>query len=79
MLGAPDAGEASSHWTDYDDNNNGLIDVRNLAQLDAVRHDLNGNGDPTSGGATAYGTAFPNRNTSSGGRMGLPLRGLHGL
>ena len=72
LLGAPDAGEASSHWTDYDDDNDGLIDITTLAQLDAIRHDLDGNGDPASGGATAYNTAFPDRNTSSGGRMGCP-------
>ena len=28
---------------DYDDND-GLIDIRNLAQLDAVRYDLDGDG-----------------------------------
>ena len=72
LLGAPHAGEASSHWTDYDDDNDGLIDITTLAQLDAIRHDLDGNGDPASGGATAYNTAFPDRNTSSGGRMGCP-------
>ena len=69
MLGAPGAGEASSHWTDYDDNNNGLIDIKNLAQLNAIRHDLNGNGDATH---ADYVAAFPNRDTSSGGRMGCP-------
>ena len=58
---------------DYDDDNDGLIDVRSLAQLDAIRHDLDGNGDPTAGaGATAYGIAFPNRVTTSSGRMGCP-------
>ena len=58
---------------DYDDDNDGLIDVRSLAQLDAIRHDLDGNGAPTAGaGATAYGIAFPNRVTTSSGRMGCP-------
>ena len=57
---------------DYDDDNDGLIDVRTLAQLDAIRHDLDGNGAPSSGGASAYGTAFPNRVTSASGRMGCP-------
>ena len=57
---------------DYDDDDDGLIDVRSLAQLDAIRHDLDGNGDPASGGATAYGNAFPNRVTTSSGRMGCP-------
>ncbi len=72
LLGAPDAGEASSHWTDYDTDDDSLIDITTLAQLDAIRHDLDGNGDPTSGGATAYNTAYPDRDTSSGGRMGCP-------
>ena len=59
-------------FTDYDDDNDGLIDVRNLAQLNAIRHDTDGNGDPSSGGATAYNAAFPERSTSSTGRMGCP-------
>ena len=52
--------------------NDGYIDVANHAQLNAIRYDLDGNGDPTSAGATAYGTAFPNRVTTSSGRMGCP-------
>ena len=33
--------------TDYDDDNDGLIDIRTLAQLNAVRYDLDGDGIPT--------------------------------
>ena len=55
---------------DYDDDNDGLIDIRNLAQLDAVRYDLNGNGavdDPdTATNVTAYGAAFPYRAAEMG-------------
>jgi len=40
-----------------------------------MRHDLNGDGDPSATGATAYGTAFPNRVTTSSGRMGCPTSG----
>ena len=58
--------------TDYDSDNDGYIDVANHAQLNAIRYDLDGNGDPTSAGATAYNTAFPNRVTTSSGRMGCP-------
>ena len=58
--------------TDYDSDNDGYIDVANHAQLNAIRYDLDGNGDPTSAGATAYSTAFPNRVTISSGRMGCP-------
>ena len=72
ILGAPATAQST---TDYDDDNDGLIDVRNLAQLNAVRHDLDGNGDPSATGATAYGAAFPNRVTTSSGRMGCPTSG----
>ena len=58
---------------DYDDDDDGLIDVRSLAQLDAIRHDLNGDGDVATGApTTAYNAAFPSRDTTSGGRMGCP-------
>ena len=60
---------------DYDSDNDGYIDVANHAQLNAIRYDLDGNGDPTSGGATAYNAAFPNRVTTSSGRMGCPTSG----
>ena len=55
---------------DYDDDDDGLIDIRTLAQLDAVRHDLDGDGDPA---ATDYNGAFPNRDRSAAGRMGCEL------
>ncbi len=45
---------------DYDDDNDNLVDIRSLAQLDAVRHDLDGNGAPTAAGHGAYFAAFPN-------------------
>ena len=57
---------------DYDDDNDGLIDITTLAQLDAVRYDLNGDGDPASH-ASGYRSAFPNRDGSAAGRMGCPL------
>ena len=72
MLGAPDAGEASSHWTDYDTNNNGLIEITTLAQLNAIRWDLDGDGDVAAGNAANYLTAFPDRDTASATRMGCP-------
>ena len=58
---------------DYDDDNDGLIDIRTLAQLDAIRHDLNGDGDIAAANAPAYRVAFPNRDRSAAGRMGCPL------
>ena len=56
--------------TDYDTNNDGLIDIKTLAQLNAVRYDLDGNGDSTH---ADYIAAFPNRDTTATGRMGCPL------
>ena len=58
--------------TDYDTNDNGLIEIRTLAQLNAIRWDLDGNGDPVNASATAYGNAFPNRDTNAATRMGCP-------
>ena len=55
--------------TDYDSDNDGLIDIKTLAQLNAVRYDLDGNGDSTH---ADYIAAFPNRNTTATGRMGCP-------
>ena len=43
---------------DYDADADGLIEVRTLAQLDAVRHDLDGNGVPAEAGADAHAAAF---------------------
>ena len=48
---------------DYDDNN--LIDIGNLAQLNAVRWDLDGNGSPEWGG-DGYDDAFPGRSPGMG-------------
>ncbi len=60
---------------DYDMDNDGYIDIANLAQLDAVRHDLNGNGDATH---ADYAAAFPRRATAASGRMGCPSTGCVG-
>ncbi len=43
----------------YDTDADGLIEISTLAQLDAMRHDLDGNGVPTTDGAAAYAAAFP--------------------
>ena len=66
------SGDAAAQTVDYDSDNDGYIDITTHQQLNAVRYDVDANGDPTSGGATAYGNAFPNRVTSSSGRMGCP-------
>ena len=53
---------------DYDDNDNGLIDIRTLAQLNAIRWDLDGDGTPANANAASYRTAFP----SPAAGMGCP-------
>ena len=57
---------------DYDadgDNGDGLIDVKNLAQLNAIRYDLNGDGEvDRSADANAYALAFPDIGTNMGCR-----------
>ena len=64
--------------TDYDEDNDGYIDISTHAQLNAVRWDLDADGDPASGSASAYNTAFPLRFTGAGGRMGCPSSGCTG-
>ena len=57
--------------TDYDQDDNGLIEVSNLAQLNAMRWDLDGDGVPTDAG---YILAFPDPDTN----MGCPDTGCKG-
>ena len=57
---------------DYDADDDGLIEVTSLAQLDAIRYDLDGDGSPTD--STAYDAAFPNAATG----MGCPSAGCTG-
>ena len=59
---------------DYDADNDGLIDIDTLAKLNAVRYDLDGNGNHDGGaGDTAYNAVFANRDRSAAGLMGCPL------
>ena len=48
---------ASSY--DSDEDGDGLLEITNLAQLDAMRYDLDGDGTPSASGETAYNDAFP--------------------
>ena len=61
----------STSTTDYDSDDDGLIEIGNLEQLDVVRHDLDGDGLPSSG-YTAYTTAF------SGAGDEMACGGLYG-
>ncbi len=54
---------------DYDNDDDGLIEISNQAQLAAVAHDLDGDGSPTSSGAGDYSGAsgaFPSAITTQG-------------
>ena len=51
---------------DYDDDNDGLIEITTLAQLNAIRWDLNGDGQVASGDQTNYDAAFPNAEDNMG-------------
>ena len=67
--------------TDYDWNNNGLIDITTQAQLNAIRWDGDGDGDPDSASYNAYGTTFSGRQHTAdadAGRMGCPVSGCTG-
>ena len=57
---------------DYDENDNNLIDITNLDELNAMRWDANGDGDPETANASAYGTVFAGRTATATGRMGCP-------
>ena len=60
--------------TDYDMDNDRLIDITSLAQLNAIRWDLNGDGVVSSTDSTNYFTAFSN--PASG--MGCPSASCNG-
>ena len=65
---------ATATPTDYDTDDDGLIEIDSLAKLNAMRYDLNGDGNPASGAATTnYNAAFSNRDATAAGRMGCPL------
>ena len=73
LLAAPVPPLAAQTITDYDSNDNGLIDISSLAQLHAMRWDQNGDGDPDSTTTAAdYLLAFPDRDTATSTRMGCP-------
>ena len=48
----------SASAVDYDSDDDGLIEISSLAQLNAIRHDRGGDGNPTADGKTAYESAF---------------------
>ncbi len=69
ILGGQMAGELriAALPTDYDADGDGLIEIRTLAQLNAVRWDLDGNGEADEAEEEAhYAAAFPNAIESMG-------------
>ncbi len=62
--------------TDYDLDDDGLIDVSHLAQLHALRFDLNGDGQPDKAEfAAAYKQAFPSALANMGIPADVPAQG----
>ncbi len=77
LLSLTTSAAAQTPAVDYDANDDGYISVANLAQLNAIRHDLNGNGARDSITTTVwanYTSAFPNAATG----MGCPATGCVG-
>ena len=64
---------AQDDFIDYDVDNDRLIEVSNLAQLNAMRWDGFGNGAPTSADQAAYLEAFPGGNVVTSPKMGCPM------
>ena len=60
--------------SDYDVDNNGLIEVSTLEQLDAIRYDLDGDGSTAEAHKEDYALAFP----GAVDRMGCPESGCTG-
>ncbi len=69
--GAPSLEAQITPGLDYDDDDDGLIEVRHLAQLNALRWDLDGDGSSINAG---YASAFPTARTG----MGCPESGCIG-
>ena len=65
-VGANHAGNLAAQRGDYDQDDDGLIEVRNLKQLNAIRWDLDSDGEPYTANSAAYESAFPNHAESMG-------------
>ena len=69
---SPVAQDGSYTGTDYDSDDDGLIDIDSLAKLDAVRYDLDGDGRPAR--IQDYLAAFPGGEVGSDGEVGTAGR-----
>ena len=74
LAGLQSAAAQTAPKADYDGDDDRLIEIATLAQLDAVRHDLDGDGAPSAGGGARYVAAFPNADE----RMGCPAPSCRG-
>ena len=74
LLAGTEPATASSHFVDYDVDNDNLIEIRTLAQLNAIRYELGGTGlsQRTHSDRVNYTAAFPNRKSSWPNVMGCP-------
>ena len=72
-----DSVQETPHDGDYDQDDDGLIEVANLAQLNAIRWDVDGNGVPLPGNKTDYDAAFTDQKTGTTA-MGCPTTGCKG-
>ena len=70
----PTPSPTPSALVDYDANDNHLIDVRNAAQLQEIRHDLFHTGVHVTPTVASYAAAFPNAMPN----MGCPTGGCRG-
>lgn len=57
---AAQAQTTTTTTVDYDSNDDRLIEISNLAQLNALRWDLDGNGAVAAADQSSYSAAFPN-------------------
>ena len=58
---------------DHDSDDDGFIEVNNLAQLNAIRWDLDGNGTASTGNEAAYAAAFPHPDSGMGCSTSNPV------
>ena len=66
---------SAENRSDYDADDDGLIEIKSLAQLNAIRWDLNGDGTVADSDTMKYREAFP---YAGSGSMGCPATGCTG-
>ncbi len=64
--------DTASQYNDYDADDDGLIDIATLAQLNAVRWDLDGDGSPSAGNESSYYSGAFNHPVFNADDTGLP-------